>query len=119
MKELNEKERFYYFIFGCILVRSLFILIAKNASENVLFYFGIIALIPSFMFFYLYFSGSRPTGPEAGGEIWWNWARPIHGSLYLIFAILAINNNNKAWIVLLIDLLFGIYITFDHRKYLY
>ena len=102
----NFQKRFLLFIFGCILVRTLFVIIAKNISLNLLPYLGYLALLPSIGFFYIYLTGSRKTGVEVFGEkIWWNNLRPIHGLLYGAFAYNAINKNPGSWIYLLIDVI--------------
>jgi hypothetical protein len=72
-------------------------------------YLGYLAVIPSIGFFYLFFSGTRKTGMEVfGDKIWWNNLRPIHGSLYLLFAYNAITGNQNAWIYLLVDVIIGL-----------
>jgi len=72
--------------------------------------------LPAFIigigFLYIYFTGSRQTGPEVFGEkIWWNDLRPLHGMLWISFAILASIKNKNAWILLLTDVIIG-FITF-------
>ncbi len=105
----NFQKRFLLFIFGCILVRSLFVLIAKNISLKFLPYLGYLALLPAIGFFYIYFTGIRKTGVEVfGDKIWWNDLRPIHGLLYGLFAYNAINKNPLSWIYLFIDVIIGL-----------
>jgi hypothetical protein len=105
----NLHKRYLLFLIGCIGTRTLLVLIAKNISTFWLKYMGIIALLPALGFFYIYFTGSRKTGPEVfGDKIWWNNLRPIHGTLYLLFAYNAIIGNKKSWIFLLIDVLIGL-----------
>ena len=105
----NFQKRFLLFIFGCIFVRILFVIIAKNISLNYLPYLGYLALLPSIGFFYIYFTGTRKTGAEVfGDKIWWNDLRPIHGLLYALFAYNAINKNIYSWIYLLIDVIIGL-----------
>ena len=105
----NFQKRFLLFIFGCIFVRILFVIIAKNISLNYLPYLGYLALLPSIGFFYIYFTGTRKTGAEVfGDKIWWNDLRPIHGLLYALFAYNAINKNSFSWIYLLIDVIIGL-----------
>jgi len=73
------------------------------------------AIVISIGFFYLFLSGSRTTGTETfGDKIWWNNLRPVHGLLYLLFALFAYNENKHAWIFLLIDVILGLisFITF-------
>jgi hypothetical protein len=101
--------RFFLFLFGCIGSRLAFTTISAFASGWFLKLFGIIALIPVLGWFYIIFIGKRDTGPEAiGGKIWWKSLRPIHMLLWGLFSYLAITGNKKAWIVLLIDTLFGL-----------
>ena len=103
------QKRILLFLIGCIGTRSLFVYLAKNASTKYLKWMGYLALLPAIGFFYIYFTGSRKTGAEVfGDKIWWKNLRPIHLILWSFFAYLAINKNHKAWIVLLIDTLFGL-----------
>ena len=105
----NIQKRFLLFLFGCIGSRLLLVYLAKIATKIYLMYLGYLALIPAIGFFYLFFSGSRQTGMEVFGEkIWWNNLRPIHGSLYLLFAYNAITGNQNAWIYLLVDVIIGL-----------
>ena len=104
----NKNKRVLLFLLGCITVRLSFVFIAKYASKSILPYLGGLALLPSIGFFTIYFTNSRKTGIEVfGGKIWWNNLRPIHGLLYMIFAILAIKEDKRAWIILLLDVLIG------------
>jgi len=105
----NFQKRFLLFIFGCIFVRTLFVIVAKNISLNYLPYLGYLALLPSIGFFYIYLTNSRQTGAEVfGDKIWWNDLRPIHGLLYALFAYNAINKNIYSWVYLLIDVIIGL-----------
>lgn len=105
----NIQKRFILFIFGCILVRSLFVVIAKNITLKYLPYLGYLALMPAIGFFYIYLTNSRKTGAEVfGDKIWWNNLRPIHGVLYGLFAYNAINKNPNSYIYLLIDVVLGL-----------
>ena len=103
------QKRFLLFLFGCIGTRTLFVFLAKNASKTYLQYMGYLSILPAIGFFYLFFTGSRKTGPEVfGDKIWWNNVRPIHGLMYSLFAYHAINGNSFAWIYLLIDVIIGL-----------
>jgi hypothetical protein len=103
------QKRFLLFLIGCIGTRTLFVLIAKNAGEKYLPLLGYLALLPAIGFIYIYLTGSRKTGAEVFGEkIWWNDLRPLHSLLYFLFAYNAIIGNTKAWIYLLIDVIFGL-----------
>ena len=111
------QKRILLFLIGCIGTRSLFVYLAKNASTKYLKWMGYLALLPAIGFFYIYFTGSRKSGTEVfGDKIWWNNLRPIHGTLYSLFAFNAINGNKNAWIYLLVDVIIGL-ISFLHFHY--
>jgi hypothetical protein len=54
-------------------------------------------------------TNSRLNAREAGGKTWWHNLRPIHAGLYLIAAVYAVKGQNTAGIILLCDVLFGIF----------
>jgi hypothetical protein len=100
---------FLLFLIGCIGLRSFIVYLAKNVNTFWLKIMGYIALLPAIGFFYLFFTNSRTTGAGAFGEkIWWVNLRPIHGSLYLLFAYNAIRGNPFSWIFLLFDVIIGL-----------
>jgi hypothetical protein len=112
------QKRFLLFLVGCIGTRSLFVYLAKNASEINLMYMGYLALLPAIGFLYIYFTGTRKTGAEVFGEkIWWNDLRPIHSLLYFVFAYNAINGNKKSWIYLAIDVIIGLISFLSYHYY--
>jgi hypothetical protein len=101
-------KRFLLFLFGCIVIRVLFVIIAKYSDVKYLPYFSILSLLTALGFFIIYFKGLRKIGPETFGEkIWWNDLRPVHGMLYLIFSFMAFNKNKNSWIPLAIDVIIG------------
>ena len=103
------QQRFLMFLIGCIGTRSLFVIVAKYINTDYLKYLGYLALVPAIGFIYIYLTGSRKTGAEVFGEqIWWNDLRHVHSILYFLFAFNAIIGNEKSWIFLLIDVLFGL-----------
>jgi hypothetical protein len=104
----NIQKRFILFLFGCIVVRFLFVFIAKKYQKYLPF-MGSLALLVSIGFLYVYFSKSRITGQEVFGEkIWWNDLRPVHALLYLLFAIFALNKVSYSWVFLFVDVLIGL-----------
>jgi len=104
------QKRFLLFLFGCIGIRTLFVVLAKIANKTYLRYMGYLAILPAIGFFYLFLSGSRKTGAEVfGDKIWWNNLRPIHGIMYLLFAYNAIKGNSYAWVYLLVDVIIGLF----------
>ncbi len=103
------KIRFLLFLFGCIGSRLALTAVSAFASGWFLTALGIIALFPVVGWFYIIFIGKRDTGLEVlGGKIWWKNLRPVHMLLWAFFAYLAITGNRKAWLVLLVDTLFGL-----------
>jgi hypothetical protein len=112
------QKRFLLFLIGCIGTRTLFVYLAKNASETYLMYMGYLALLPAIGFLYIYFTGARKTGAEVFGEkIWWNDLRPLHSLLYFVFAYNAINGNKMAWVYLAIDVIIGLISFLGHHFY--
>lgn len=105
----NLRKRFALFLLICLSSRIAITALAKYMSLKYLQVLGVIFLIIGLSFLYLNFFDKRKTGLETGGNaIWWNDLRPVHGFLAIIFAILAINKIKDAWIVLLIDTIFGL-----------
>lgn len=96
------------FLIGCIGARLLLALYAKNTTPEALQKMGYVAIIPAIGFMYLYMNDLRKVAFEAGGSVWWNDLRPIHGVLYLLFAMYAIKEKQCAWIILLFDVMIGL-----------
>ena len=102
------------FLLGCIPARIVLAYIAfyfshkaENRQMNILL--SMIALVISAGFFYIYFTGSRKTGLETGGKpIWWNNWRPVHGTIYLLFAVLTLSGVKNAWLLLALDVIIGL-----------
>ena len=100
-------KRELLFLFGCMGTR-LFLTWLAYKHHEVLKPLGVLALMISIGFMYIYLTGSRKTGIEVDGElIWWNDLRPIHSILYGTFAFMALNENPHAWKVLLLDTSIG------------
>ncbi len=113
----NIQKRFLLFLFGCIVIRIIFVIIAKNASPELLQKLGYIALIPVLGWLYIMFIGKRDIGGEVFGEkIWWKNIRYIHTVFYASFAYMAINKNQDAWILLATDVSFGLLAFLIHHS---
>jgi hypothetical protein len=70
---------------------------------------GFVAVAIAMLYFFA--TGTRTTGPEVmGGAIWWNWLRPIHALLYLVFAYMAMQPTLSvdAWKCLAADTTLGL-----------
>lgn len=108
----TKTKRILLFLLGCIPMRLLITYISKYVGDNYndyLPYLGYIAIIPAFVWIYMFIFDKRKTGAEVfGDKIWWNNLRPIHAILYLLFAYNAINKNTNSYIYLLIDVVFGL-----------
>ena len=103
------QKRFLAFLLLCIPVRIGFVVIANKVDKKYLPYLGYLAILPAIGFAYIYISGKRKTGGETFGQkIWWNNLRPLHSTLYFIFAYLALKKNNNAYIPLLLDVIIGL-----------
>jgi hypothetical protein len=110
------QKRFLLFLICCIGSRLLITYIAKNINIVYLPILGYIALLPVIGFTYIYITDSRKTGAEVfGGNIWWNYLRPIHAIFYGLFAYYAINKNKDSWMYLLLDVSFGLIMFLLHH----
>ena len=109
MKFQHTVKRFILFLGLCIPSRLFFVYIAKNSDKKNLKFLGYLALIPALGFSMIFLFNLRKKGLETFGEkIWWNNLRPLHATLYFLFAYLAIKNNKDAWKSLLIDTVIGL-----------
>ncbi len=95
------------FLLGCLGIRLILALIAKNISKHNLKLSAIPATIIGLSFLFIYLFDLRKSGFEAGGKIWWNNMRPIHGLMYICYACYAYKQVDFAWIVLLLDTIIG------------
>ena len=103
------QKRFLLFLLLCIPSRLVITAIAKYMPLKYLPILGVIFIVTGCVFLYLNLFNKRLTGLETGGDvIWWNDIRPVHGFLTIIFGILAISKVKEAWVVLLVDTIFGL-----------
>lgn len=110
---MNQKlKKILLFFFGCVIVRSLFVLAAKKANKENLKYFGYIGLVISLLFVYAYFKNNKVGA--FGGPAWWHKFRIVHALLYFVFGIMAINGNEDSYLVLLADLILGLLLFSNH-----
>jgi hypothetical protein len=107
MNLTNTNKRFILFLMFCIPSRLLLTYLAKTTNSP---YIAYITTLIGLGFLYIYFSGSRKTGPEVfGDKIWWNNLRPLHGFLYLLFSYLVLfRKNPNSYLVLLLDTIIGL-----------
>jgi hypothetical protein len=81
---------------------------AKHAKGGQLQAMGAVALLASFMFFFVWWTGTRQDRGAFGGKVWWNWTRPIHSLMLGIFAVLALSGSSDSWRVLVADAALGL-----------
>lgn len=108
MKDLTKKQIILYFLLGCIPLRLGIVLITYYIPIQYLQIIGVLFLLQSIGFLYLFFSNKRLTAFESGGKTWWAPFRLIHGFLYLTAFIYSIRGDRNAWVPLFIDVLFGL-----------
>ena len=105
----NLQKRFLLFLGGCIPSRFALMYLAKSMPNKYLPYLGYITLLMALGFIYLYFTNTRTVGAETFGQpIWWKNLRIVHGILYLLFSLFAINHYANAYLFLLYDTFFGL-----------
>jgi len=120
------QKRFALFLGLCIPIRLALTVFAKYIPLRLLPALGVPYLLFGLGIITIYITGSRRNGAETiGAPIWWNGLRPVHGLLYLVFAISAFFRKRDSWILLLIDTLIGFvafwsyHITKNNLKKLY
>ena len=98
----------YLFIL-CLAIRSVLVYVASILKEDELIWIAIPTLLIGVSFWIIYLFRLRMKAMEAGGKekTFWHHVRPIHGTLYIVFAILAFRKKREAWIVLAIDVMLG------------
>ena len=92
----------YLFLFGCMPVRSLIALYAKENPGNAVLRAAAFVLAASFAVLWMK-PELRPTGAETfGAPIWWNDARIVHALLWLAYALC------EKWEFLAVDVIVGL-----------
>lgn len=110
-------KRVLLFLFGCIGSRTLLAYVAKTATTTVLPYIGAVALAISVGLIYVWITGTRRVGVETFGElIWWDHIRPVHATLYGLFAYKAFRRETDAWKYLAIDVVLGLVVYILHKS---
>ena len=100
-------ERQLLFIMLCLPLRLIIGLLPIYLNKYFKKIYSLFILIVGISFLYLYFSDSRLTAFESGGNTWWHNIRLVHGMIYLTSSIYLYKNSNLASLILLIDVLFG------------
>ena len=109
------EKRVMLFLLACIPARIILASIPCYINKKYLRCYGLVLLVLSLGFLYLYFNNLRLNAPEGGGKTWWSQYRLIHGLLYLSAAIYAIQEKRTAWVPLTIDVAFGLGLFIQHH----
>ena len=105
---MTPDQRFFLFTRVCLPLRLSFAILARTADKEYVRQAGLLALLPAIGFWLIWLTGIRPTSAEGGGSSWWNALRPVHGTLYALFAWAAMSGNwQTAWVYLLVDVMLG------------
>lgn len=120
-----SKERIATFLFLCIGIRILltyFIYwIEKNKQDFLRILMGIVGLIISFSFIYIYLFGSERADQQLeiwndqDNKVWWNNFRVVHGIFYFLFAMYALTNTKGSYVFLGVDVSVGLLLWFSHH----
>jgi Na+/phosphate symporter len=112
--------RILTFLLGCILLRIILATLAyyfeSNQYRTPLILMGLGALIIGISFFLIYLdiAGATTANKQLQGwmdqdsKVWWNDLRPLHGALYILFALLAFLDIKYAYVVLYLDVTIGL-----------
>lgn len=107
-----QLKRLLVYLIGCIGSRTLLTYVAKTINPDYLPYMGGLALPIAIGFIYIYIFGSESADKQlewtGDKTVWWNDLRIVHGINYLIFAILAVQKSQYAWMVLGLDVSIGL-----------
>lgn len=120
-----SNERIATFLFGCIGIRILltyFIYwIEKNKQDFLRILMGIVGLIISFSFIFIYLFGNETANKQLEiwgdqeNKVWWNDFRVVHGILYFLFAMYALTNTKGSFVFLGVDVFIGLLLWFLHH----
>jgi hypothetical protein len=118
-----KTKRILVFLLGCIGTRLALTILAKYIAIDYLPYFTFFTIPVAISFMYLYIFGNDTVNSQlewlGDKKIWWNELRPIHSISFMIFSIMAVNKSPDAWIILLLDTIFGLISWLIHHKILF
>jgi len=109
------QKRTLLFLLACIPARLIVAFLPLYIDPSYLPYYGLLLLLPTLGFLYLYFTNLRLNAIEGGGHTWWADYRLLHGILYLCASIYALQEKILAWVPLTIDVVLGlVFFTIQH-----
>jgi hypothetical protein len=124
-----SKERIATFLFGCILLRSVLVYLAyylqENQHEYLLNLLIAVCFVIGLSMILIYFGyGIESADKQLQGwkdddsVLWWNHLRPLHGFLFILFAVLTFLGYKNTWVILLLDTLIGLSAWLMHHKFI-
>lgn len=114
---LTREQRLMLFLSVCIPLRSLSAVLAYRlprdsaVSKSLALFFGLAGMC----MIYLFAFDKRQSAPEGGGVTWWNSLRPLHGGLYLAFAVSIMMGKDYAYLFLCTDVALGLAAFVSHH----
>jgi len=100
-------NRIWLFLLGCIPARILMAYLAYRFPNPI---FGFMAFIVAIV----WLTATFPTHGLFQGIAWWKTLRPIHATLFLVYAAMTILLPQQAYIALAVDALFGLIAGITH-----
>jgi len=99
-----------FFFLGCVPLRLLLVYLAYKLPVQKLKIMGYLMVLVAIGFIMSYMNFKENDNGAFGSLVWWNNYRAIHAAMYLVFSIMVLGNINidKAYLVLLIDVIIGI-----------
>ena len=119
-----ETKRMLLFLVGCIGMRTLLTITSIEVTkiQNGLLYLkymGYVAVFISMGFIYLYVNGNKYADNQLSQykdkKLWWKNLRIVHGIMYSLFALFAIQMKSYAWVPLALDTIIGLSVWTFHN----
>ena len=119
-----ETKRMLLFLVGCIGMRTLLTVTSIEVTkiQNGLLYLkymGYVAVFISMGFIYLYVNGNKYADNQLSQykdkKLWWKNLRIVHGIMYSLFALFAIQMKSYAWVPLALDTIIGLSVWTFHN----
>ena len=119
-----ETKRMLLFLVGCIGMRTLLTVTSIEVTkiQNGLLYLkymGYVAIFISMGFIYLYVNGNKYADNQLSQykdkKLWWKNLRIVHGIMYSLFALFAIQMKSYAWVPLALDTIIGLSVWTFHN----
>ena len=106
--KFSRTRRALLFFLVCLVVRSLIPLGMIYVHKSYLKYISVVLFAWSVGFMDAYLNGSKRDTGFFGGDKWWIKNNLVHAVMYLTSAVLAFQMNKKAYIPLVVDVVFSL-----------